>query len=349
MPTFGNNDDVNKCPFVVINSDTQFFNDLNKILNLDITDKTTFIWYPDRPKTLSAHNGEIFISPKIIPKYPIYIISKGRWEKRYTSRYLEWCGIDYKIVVEPQEYDEYGKVINKNKILILPNKYLNKNQGGIPARNFVLEHARQSKSGRHWILDDNIKSYKRLYMNERLVVRSGVVFRVVEDYVDRYTNIKMAGHNYAMFAISTNLKPVIFNTRIYSSILLSNDIPFEWRGRYNEDTDLSLRLLKEGYPTVLFNCILAEKLTTLTQPGGNTDTIYAVKDAMYLKAKSLKDQHPDVVDVGERFGRIHHLVDYSKFKNLELIQKNNIIIPHKSNNYGMKIVNGEKYIKELNN
>ena len=32
-------------------------------------------------------------------KYPIYIISKGRWESRKTSKTLEYMKIDYKIIV----------------------------------------------------------------------------------------------------------------------------------------------------------------------------------------------------------------------------------------------------------
>jgi hypothetical protein len=36
------------------------------------------------------------------PRYPIYIISKGRYDSRYTSRTLEYMNVPYYIVVEPQ-------------------------------------------------------------------------------------------------------------------------------------------------------------------------------------------------------------------------------------------------------
>ena len=139
----------------------------------------------------------------------------------------------------------------------------------------------------------------------------------------------MAGHNYTMFGIGLNTKlpPITLNTRIYSSILLSNDLfpHFTWRGKYNEDTDLSLRILKNGYPTVLFNCILADKLKTLTQKGGNTDGIYAEKNGLYKKAKSLQKQHPNVAKITQKFGRVHHHVDYSQFKSLQLSLKSNAL------------------------
>lgn len=328
------------------NQTEPFLTDISKILGENIN-KKTFGWFPERPnKILNPYKGKMWESKGHMPKYPIYILSKGRWERRLTSKYLEWCGIPYKIVVEPQEYEKYAEHIDKSKILILPKKYLGKDQGGIPARNFIMDHARsKSKTGRHWILDDNIGDWKRLNNNERVVVKGGCVFKIVEDYTDRYVDVKMSGHNYTMFGMNPSLDPITKNTRVYSSILLSNDIPDKigegWRGKYNEDTDLSLRLLKAGFPTILFNCIMANKETTLTNKGGN-EKIYKEKDGLYKKAKSLADQHPDVAKVSERYGRVHHIVDYSSFKNLPLKLKPGLKIPKKINNYGMKLVDKVK-------
>jgi hypothetical protein len=343
MPTFSSNSKKHLYPFLKLSFPEKLFNELEKVTKVNFTTKKSFIWFPSFPDDYTLYKNKMFITPKINPKYPIYIISKKRWRLRYTSKFLDFCDIDYKIVIEPQEYNDYVNEIEKSKILILPNQYLNKNSGSIPARNFVLQHARQSKSIRHWILDDNIIDYERLINGERVLCKSGCIFRIIEDYVDRYENIKMAGHNYRMFAISNGLLPVTFNTRIYSSILLSNDIPFKWRGKYNEDTDLSLRILKKGFATVLFNCILANKQTTMAQEGGNTDTIYKAKNAHYLKAKSLQKQHPDVTTIAKRFNRIHHIVDYSGFKDIELIPKKNLNLTSKSNNYGMRLVKKESW------
>ena len=41
------------------------------------------------------------------PKYPIYIISKGRADSRLTVKSLETMDVPYRIVIEPQEYDDY--------------------------------------------------------------------------------------------------------------------------------------------------------------------------------------------------------------------------------------------------
>ena len=44
------------------------------------------------------------------PKYPIYIVSKTRWESRLTSKALEEMKVPYFIVVEEFQYQEYANV-----------------------------------------------------------------------------------------------------------------------------------------------------------------------------------------------------------------------------------------------
>ena len=91
------------------------------------------------------------------PKHPIYVISKGRWESRLTSKSLERMGVPYHIVVEPQEYDEYAKVIDPKKIYTLP--FSNLGKGSIPARNWVWDHSISIGAKKHWIIDDNIYDF----------------------------------------------------------------------------------------------------------------------------------------------------------------------------------------------
>ena len=108
-------------------------------------------------------------------------------------------------------------------------------------------------------------------------------------------------------------------SRIYSCILLDNKTPHRWRGKYNEDTDLSLRILKDGLCTVLFYAFLQCKVTTMTMKGGNTEELYG--EGRLKFAESLVKQHPDVAKVTKKYGRWHHHVDYSGFKKNKLIKK----------------------------
>jgi hypothetical protein len=66
------------------------------------------------------------------------------------------------------------------------------------------------------------------------------------------------------------------------------------------------------------NAFLADKMTTMTMKGGNTDTIYNTGDDRREFAESLKAQHPDVVEVTWKFGRWHHQVNYLPFKKNKL-------------------------------
>lgn len=264
-------------------------------------------------------------------RYPLYIVTKGRFKSRLTAKALDKMNVPYTVVIEADEYDDYLSILPKERILVLP--FSNLGQGSIPARNFIWEDALAEGHKRHWILDDNIEDFNRLNRNMKPVVRTDAIFRAAEDFVDRYDNVAIAGFNYYSFVKTTDkVPPYYLNTRIYSCILIDNEIPFRWRGRYNEDTDLSIRVLKAGYCTVLFNAFLAGKVTTMRMKGGNTDSLYA-DDGRKKMAESLRDQHPDIVKVVWKFGRWHHAVDYKPFKANKL--KRNVDVKDGVNNYNM--------------
>ena len=283
------------------------------------------------------------------PNFPIFVISKGRWESRLTSKTFERTNIPYRIVIEPQEYDDYVKFIRKEKIIKLP--FSNLGQGSIPARNFVWDFAMKEGHKKHWIIDDNIYDFYRFNRNAKNIVEDGTIFKCAEDFVDRYENIMLSGFNYCKFCIaSEKYPPYLFNTRIYSTILIDHRLDLRWRGKYNEDTDLSIRTLKLGYCTVQFNAFLSEKATTMRLKGGNTDSIYQnenldYQDGVLEKSKSLQEQHPDVAKVVWRWNRWHHFVDYSVFKRNKPIFKKDIKIPKGIDNYGMKLKTFEEYVK----
>ena len=229
-----------------------------ELIKQRITNKTKFIWYPQENRDVTP---KVYITrERFIPRYPVYIASKGRADSRITSRYLDELGIPYFIIVEEQEFDQYVSVIDESKILVLPRKYLDeydtcddlgatKSKGPGAARNFAWDHSLFTGAARHWILDDNISGFIRVHQNRRIPFKSGAFFRIMEDFVDRFENIALAGPNYRFFGLGTRTdtaNPFQTNTRIYSFILIKNDIKYRWRGRYNEDTDLSLRVLKDG-------------------------------------------------------------------------------------------------------
>jgi hypothetical protein len=284
------------------------------------------------------------------PNFPVYIPSKGRFDSRLTIKALDELGTPYRVVVEEQEFKNYSAVIDPKKLLVLDKRYQrdynafyplrdDESRGPGPARNFIWDHAIACGAEWHWVVDYNIKSFHRLNQNIKRPVSDGTIFRCMEDFVLRYKNIAMAGPNYFMFASrKTKMPQFTLNTRIYSCNLIRNDTAFRWRGRYNEDTDLSLRMLKAGWCTVLFNAFLQFKMTTQTVGGGSTAEFYA-KEGTLPKSQMLVDMHPDVSKLARRFGRWHHYVDYSGFKKNKLILRDDVKIQRGVDNYGMRLVN----------
>lgn len=268
------------------------------------------------------------------PKYPIYVPSKGRWERPLTARRLRAMRVPFHLVVEPCDEREYSKEFAR-EILVLP--FENLGEGSIPARNWIWEHAIAHGAERHWIIDDNIQRFYRLNLNRRIPVADGTIFRCVEDFTDRYENIAFSGLNNLAFAPDRDprIPPFALNTRIYSMTLINSALPYRWRGRYNEDTDICLRALKDGWVTVQFNAFLGDKATTLTMKGGNTDTVYNTGDHRREFAESLVRQHPDVARVVWKFNRWHHEVDYSPFSSNALRLKEGITPTAAPNEYGM--------------
>lgn len=289
------------------------------------------------------------MTDKIYPtRYPIYIISKGRWESRYTSKALERMGVPYFIAVEPQEYENYAKVIDPQKVLTLP--FSNHGLGSGPARNWCWEHSQANGHARHWLMDDNIYEFWRFHNNKRYRIENGsACFRSTEDFVDRFENVALAGLQYKFFCVDDYpYPPYMINTRIMSCFLIDNSCPHKWRGKYNEDVDLSIRVLKEGLCTMLFYSFLCGKARTGIVKGGNTEELYNKysDDSSFKKSKMLLEMHPDVVSLQERYGRIHHAVDLEKIINKhgqparlnKLILKPDVEIKNTINNYNMKLM-----------
>ena len=273
------------------------------------------------------------------PRYPVFVPTKGRWESRLTIKALERIGVPYKAVVEPQQYDNYAAVINPQNIIVLPHS----DKGLVVTRNWIWDYAQSLGVARFWTIDDNVKEFWRWNDNKKLKVHSGSIFVAMEDFIERYENVPIAGMNYFMFIKQKyNDTPIRTNTRVYSNMLIQTDIkdpggrPYRNEGFYNDDTDLCLRILKDGLCTILFNAFLIEKSVTMTVKGGMTP--YYQGDGRLKMAQELQRKHPDVVKITRKWGRWQHSVDYRPFKANKLILKPGIEIPQGVNNYGMKLV-----------
>ena len=241
------------------------------------------------------------------PIYPVYIISKGRSKTCLTADFMLRDGVDFKLVVEPQEYEDYAAVYPAEILIKTP--FSNLGLGGIPVRNFVWEHAKASGAFRHWIFDDNIRGTGYWWKGRRTRVNANFAISQVEEFVDRYENIAIAGMNYDTFVFSSTA-PFMRNVHVYSNLLIRTDLDIRWRGRYNEDTDLCLQALTGGWATVLFNAFMIYKMQTMKMKGGNTDQLYQ-GDGRLEMARSLERAWPHVVETKRKWKRPQHHIKKS--------------------------------------
>lgn len=308
------------------------YNDFIKKTKFKISNTAKNYWFPHKPDlTRVKMSGHYTTTTKCQSQYPIYIPTYKRFETSYTARTLEKeLNIDkpYMMVIrnDKSEIENYKNCI-KNfdlkhaKLLIIPDDFYREqeeigNDYSVIPRNYIYEHAIKTGFSHHWCLDDNIKGFFRKNKGNVLPFMDTMFpFYFVEEYIKKYSNVFQAGMQYCHLSFPMMTRPpIILNNRVYSCILMKHIDGFRWRGKYNEDTDLSIRLLKSGYATMTFQNILCGKQTTSSVKGGNTDDIYKTEDGYLKKANSIVEWHPDVTNFAIRYGHPHHFVDYRAFK-----------------------------------
>lgn len=291
------------------------------------------------------------------PVNPVYIVSKGRHDSMLTSRSLARMKVPHYIVIEPQDYNAYDEALDvfgiRQYVTLIVAPFSNHGDGPGRARNYAWDHAISLKSDKHWVCDDNISDFYRLHNNKRIRSESGAIFKAAEDFVNRYENVPLSGFQYRFFiAPDSYYPPFTVNTRIFSTLLIDNKCKHRWRGKYSEDIDLTLNVLKDGDCTIQFNAFLQGKAATQTVKGGNTAEFYHVEGNLdkskwkggynptgtINKSEMIVSMHPDVCKLVWRYDRWHHHCDLSGFKQ-KLILKQGVDLKTlpKVNNYGMKL------------
>jgi hypothetical protein len=184
------------------------------------------------------------------------------------------------------------------------------------AHNYAWEHSREMGYSHHWIMDDNIRRFLIRHNGRRAVVSDAKALRFNEEFIQKFKNL--AGVSLAMSPFMQG-KTFALNTRLYCAVLYRNDLHeygIKWRRGLNDDTIVSLDILKTGYWCTAENrAIGILKLGTSRKgriEGGMTD--FYAQGGFIKKSAELVRLHPDCTKTVVRFNRIHHDVDFSSFK-----------------------------------
>jgi len=231
--------------------------------------------------------------------YPVYVPSRGRASRCLTSNLLSKFKVPHFVVVEPQEEDHYRAWLDPDwtELLVLPES-----DAGITfARNWIKDHAMRGKATRHWQVDDNLQGLFTLTNRKRKRADPLSVMAHMEDFVDRYDNIGIAGTTAINFGADYQ-DPFKLNQQVYCHVLVRSD-DLRWRGQHgSEDTDYSLQVLAAGDCTVMFTIWQHSKVASGKMAGGNTEGYE--DDGRILRARELQAAWPTLgIKVSRRWDR----------------------------------------------
>lgn len=197
-------------------------------------------------------------------KYVIYILSKGRARLVKTTHTIQ--NLNYKLVVEPQDYDDYCNVYTSDKVI-----RMDKNDQGITyVRNFIKQYSRSRGEEKHWQLDDDIEKFlvRKQTASKNVTADPLLCISFVEHCMDMFSNVAISGISSAAYAFSKRYA-VHHNRLAYQCVLVDNSVDIEWTTKITEDWAYTLSVLEAGYCTLAFHHIMQQSPSTMTRAGGN--------------------------------------------------------------------------------
>jgi len=231
-----------------------------------------------------------------MPKYPIFIPSRGRFDNCLTAKYLDEENLPYHLIIEPQEEVNYSKYFNKNKIIVLPEN----NRGLSYSRNFIKDYSKSNNDDFHWQLDDRAISLIKNQSGKIIKEKASIAINMAKSFIDKYENIAIAGFAHSAFG-KYKKKPFDLNVQVYSFVLVSNKNNIKWRHGIQEDTDYALQVLTMGWCTVLFNIYQIYKHSTGKIKGGMTDFQYKGNGRL-KQIKELQRRWGSEIKITKKFG-----------------------------------------------
>lgn len=242
-----------------------------------------------------------------------------------TADALLELGISPYLVVEAAEEEAYKAANPDCKVIVWPQRFMDEYEKTPEldphpttgaAHNYAWEHSREMGYTHHWIMDDNIRRFVIRHKGRRAYVADAKALRFNEEFIQKFKNL--AGIALAMSQFMQG-KTIALNTRLYCAVLYRNDLDaygIKWRRGLNDDTIVSLDILKTGYWCTAENrAVGILKLGTSRKgriEGGMTD--FYAQGGFIKKSAELVRLHPDCTKTVIRFNRIHHVVDFSQFK-----------------------------------
>ena len=221
--------------------------------------------------------------------YPIYIPSKARSNASYVAKLLQKEEIPFTMVIEPQDFKDYSKIWGEDKLFVMPKD----NQGVDYTRNACKDESIRRGELWHWQIDDNVQAFYTVENKKAVKSTAKHVLEKAESFVDKFSNIGIAGPAQNSFVYSRNGNFGI-NRQCVSVFMINNGLPLRWRGQVASDTDYSMQVLHyddRKWCTLLIYALVFSKPSQNSMPGGMTP-IRAVEETRKQAAQQLVKAWP---------------------------------------------------------
>lgn len=323
----------------------------------------------------------------------IYVPSYGRSATISTHKHFQRYGMKkWVYVVEPHDYANYVRALRsegieepERHVLMFdvdtyksPYHEVNNPKGfkyeddddwkdGLttgpgPARNALIDFARDRGESHCWMMDDDVKGFgvdafhfqKGVFARGEERINLLEVFELFERLCDKYENLGLAEFDKSGISFNHEKNTHFSMSKTYTCIRINTAIDIPWRARWNDDVVYSLDYLWRGYVNLSSKIISyktpssqqeaggmntkegwaaqadaeteAELLEILTLPGATAeDVMKSDYRGTLAKAKLPATLFPAVASAVWKYSRPHHRVAYSKIpKKLILTEAANL-------------------------
>lgn len=185
-------------------------------------------------------------------KFPIYIPSKGRPASCTTPGLLSGAGLEFRIVVEPEEAEAYAKLHGDRSVLVLPES----NRGVNFSRAWIKSESEKVGHEYHWQIDDDVRRFIHRTGNGRSwEIGADAALAIIENHVINYSNIGQIGMNQNSWPAGDRI--IRLNKMPVQCVLNKNGTKVNYDPKYALHGDLAftLGLLELGYCTVMIDTV----------------------------------------------------------------------------------------------
>ncbi len=220
--------------------------------------------------------------------YPVYVISRKRWNSATTMRLLDQARINYMLVVPKKELEQYHDRFPSADIIALPDS----ETGAGAARSYIQEICKEQGYPYVWILDDDIDAVEKIpsgstVMKEVSTLRS--LFSTLESWIEDYSNVALLGVN---LNGEFNEKAFQVNGSVRGLMLVNLQTGKEFNPKYKvyEDYEFAFQHITEDWVTIVHNSF---SVGFAQLPGGGASSLYLSN----VDAVALEKEYPAFVNL----------------------------------------------------